>query len=436
MTNLFKNIADYTWTPRRGGTSDGRPTEPRVSAQDERQSASRNSAVHNRGNVSRSSASHQQSSLRQEPQSRPPAANEAREVSTQASFVPTSRQPAGPQARVITPPPQTQDHGYHNQAPYPNQDHAPSYPTNRQQTGLNVPEGTNISVVGVSELPDPIKQARKSFIIEVPRLTLLHPDDSMPNRHYQRRPREPKGPLFRKIQADSPRSIVIFGETGTGKSSLINMLSDNEVAKVSNLAVGCTFESAPHPITVDGVPYTLWDTAGLNEGDSGSVPADIALNHLRDLVDKLHDGLSLLVYCIRGARYRDILKVNYDLFREIICQGEVPIVIVVTGLENEEWHACVTTTKGKRNMFEEEYEDSKTVLRELIQEKCPPDAWVINSDAWLQRITTRIQEYYDDYNGYSSMPTEAGGGQLPVPSLLRSFIGTVLPLISRQWLSF
>lgn len=433
MTNLFKNIADYTWTPRRGGTSDGRPTEPRVSAQDERQSASRNSAVHNRGNVSRSSASHQQSSLRQEPQSRPPAANEAREVSTQASFVPTSRQPAGPQARVITPPPQTQDHGYHNQAPYPNQDHAPSYPTNRQQTGLNVPEGR----VGATR-PN---QA----------------DDSMPNRHYQRRPREPKGPLFRKIQADSPRSIVIFGETGTGKSSLINMLSDNEVAKVSNLAVGCTFESAPHPITVDGMPYTLWDTAGLNEGDSGSVPADIALNHLRDLVDKLHDGLSLLVYCIRGARYRDILKVNYDLFREIICQGEVPIVIVVTGLENEEcmedwWrhnekeftsrkmvfegHACVTTTKGKRNMFEEEYEDSKTVLRELIQEKCPPDAWVINSDAWLQRITTRIQEYYDDYNGYSSMPTEAGGGQLPVPSLLRSFIGTVLPLISRQWLSF
>lgn len=241
-------------------------------------------------------------------------------------------------------------------------------------------------------------------------------------------------PLFREIPANGPKNIVIFGETGTGKSSLINMLSDDDVATISNSALGCTFESACYPITINGMQYVLWDTAGLNEGEAGSVPAGEALHHLRDLVEKLKDGLSLLVYCIRGARYRDIIKVNYDLFTEIICQKEIPVAIVITGLENEarmeDWwvvnqeeftsrkldfvgHACVTTSKGKKNMFEEEYEESKDVVRTLIQTRCPEKAWMVDSNLWFDRITERIQEYYDDYNGYSR-PTmvrdEVGGG--------------------------
>ncbi|XP_006457070.1 hypothetical protein AGABI2DRAFT_195950 [Agaricus bisporus var. bisporus H97] len=237
----------------------------------------------------------------------------------------------------------------------------------------------------------------------------------------------PRTPLFRESELKGPANIVIFGETGTGKSSLINMLSDEGTAAVSNLAVGCTFESAPYPVSIDGVRYTLWDSAGLNEGDAGSVPGDIALHHLRDLVNNLNDGISLLVYCIRGSRYRDIIKVNYDLFTEIICQREVPVVIVVTGLENEEcmedwWkvnekeftgrgmkfhgHACITTSKGKKNMFEEEYEESLVAVRALIQKCCPKNAWVVGSEEWFDRITLRIQEYYDTYNGYSHEATE------------------------------
>lgn len=209
------------------------------------------------------------------------------------------------------------------------------------------------------------------------------------------------------------------------------MLSDGDVAAISNSALGCTFESARYPVTIDGAQYTLWDSAGLNEGEAGSVPAATALNHLRDLVENLKDGISLLVYCIRGSRYRDIIKVNYDLFTEIICQGEVPVVIVVTGLENETrmegwWtenekeftmrkmrfvdHACVTTSKGKKNMFEEEYEESKEVVRGLIQQRCPNSAWVVDSQLWFDRITDRIQDYYDEYNGYSRPTSAAQGG--------------------------
>jgi hypothetical protein len=229
-------------------------------------------------------------------------------------------------------------------------------------------------------------------------------------------------PFFYEAELEGSPNIVIFGETGTGKSSLINMLSDEEAATVSNLAVGCTFESSPYTVHINGKLYTLWDTAGLNEGDSGSVPADQALDHLRNLIGKLKDGISLLVYCIRGSRYRDIIKVNYDLFTEIICQGEVPVVVVITGLENEErmedwWganamelssrgmhfqgHACITATKGKRNMFEAEYGESKRTARTLIEHSCPGSTWAVDSDQWFGRVTDRILEYWKEYNGYT-----------------------------------
>lgn len=210
------------------------------------------------------------------------------------------------------------------------------------------------------------------------------------------------------------------------------MLSDNEVAAVSNSASGCTFENVRYPITIADKQYVFWDTAGLNEGETGSVPGDTALRHLRDLVENLRDGLSLLVYCIRGTRYRDIIKVNYDLFTKTICQGKIPVVIVVTGLENEDpmdtwWSenerefprrgmrfegcACVTTSKGRKNMFEEEYERSKNIVRDLIKLYCPGKAWVVNPELWFNRITEdMIQRYCEDYNSRVPMGRDDRGG--------------------------
>ncbi|KAG5638124.1 hypothetical protein H0H81_001727 [Sphagnurus paluster] len=212
-------------------------------------------------------------------------------------------------------------------------------------------------------------------------------------------------------------NILIFGETGIGKSSVINLIAGTTVAGVSGEAQGSTFESRAYPITINDQIINFWDTAGLNEGEHGTVPAQQAMRNLKDLVTVLGDGLSLLVCCIRAARFRTIWKVNYELFVRIICQHRVPVVLVVTGLENETpmegwWrengmefakfgmhfhgHACITSTRGKQlktgeYMYQEEYDESVHVIRRLVADRCVGEPQTMPSET---EITSTMAGYF------------------------------------------
>ena len=48
----------------------------------------------------------------------------------------------------------------------------------------------------------------------------------------------------------SIRNIIVFGQTGVGKSSIINMLQGEAVATTSDGAYGCTAKSAYHEVTL------------------------------------------------------------------------------------------------------------------------------------------------------------------------------------------
>jgi tRNA U34 5-carboxymethylaminomethyl modifying GTPase MnmE/TrmE len=66
--------------------------------------------------------------------------------------------------------------------------------------------------------------------------------------------------------------VVLFGEMGAGKSSVVNMLCGQDKAAVSSSASGCTLSSTGYEGAMADQPFTFWDTAGLNEGDIGKVP--------------------------------------------------------------------------------------------------------------------------------------------------------------------
>eukprot|EP01117_Protostelium_nocturnum_P014537 TRINITY_DN553_c0_g1_i1.p1 TRINITY_DN553_c0_g1~~TRINITY_DN553_c0_g1_i1.p1 ORF type:complete len:288 (-),score=61.08 TRINITY_DN553_c0_g1_i1:55-918(-) len=127
------------------------------------------------------------------------------------------------------------------------------------------------------------------------------------------------------------KNVVIFGKTGAGKSSTINLLKNEAVAKVSNNATGTTEEFAQYDLDDD---IRLWDTAGLNETELGSVPHQEAQSRLQRLVEKLSEsgGVHLVVWVwANGRMHADSMK-NY-LFIQEMFDSKVPIVLFVTKSE-------------------------------------------------------------------------------------------------------
>lgn len=208
----------------------------------------------------------------------------------------------------------------------------------------------------------------------------------------------PPGSLNNRETRAKGRNVVIFGETGAGKSSIINIIAQQKLAKASNDATGCTFSSQRYPVEIFSQRFVLFDTAGLNEGTEGTVPAAKAERQLKSLLRELmnpgSDGISLLVYCVHSTTAPHALARAYDTFYAGICQKRVPIVAVVTGLEGEtrmeHWwdtngakfrshdmqfadHACVTVLQeypGIPEVFTHHIKESSEILRNLVVNNC------------------------------------------------------------------
>ena len=188
------------------------------------------------------------------------------------------------------------------------------------------------------------------------------------------------------------------------------MLSGGPDATVSSTAKGETFQHSRYEKVIGDHRINVFDTVGLGEGKKGTVSASKAIEALYGLMRGLDDGVSLLVYVVRGPRLKNSARKNYEMFYEIFCEKKVPIVLVITGLEHEEdmddwwkrneatfgeekmWFsgaACITATKGRRNMLEKEYEESRVKVEKLILKYCAETPWlppVGRGATWLGRF--------------------------------------------------
>jgi hypothetical protein len=59
-----------------------------------------------------------------------------------------------------------------------------------------------------------------------------------------------------------PRNVVVCGETGAGKSSLINLIAGRVVAETSPDAPPCTTIHPSYDVMIEGQSFRLWDTEG------------------------------------------------------------------------------------------------------------------------------------------------------------------------------
>lgn len=176
------------------------------------------------------------------------------------------------------------------------------------------------------------------------------------------------------------RNVILVGEAGSGKTSIINMIAGSTVAPISE--VSGTRSCAAYPMEIGGLDYDIYDTPGV---------AGLRPDPVTKLVDSLRDGVSLLVFCLRGRITEDAVAIYQHVSQRL--KG-VPVVIVITGLEHEDpmeswWtkneaifdgyrmsfngHACVTTVRGKGSIFASQYEESAVAVRDLITKHCLKD---------------------------------------------------------------
>ncbi|KIK92171.1 hypothetical protein PAXRUDRAFT_147903, partial [Paxillus rubicundulus Ve08.2h10] len=203
------------------------------------------------------------------------------------------------------------------------------------------------------------------------------------------------------------RNVVIFGDSGVGKSSVVNLLAPSSGAKTSSGVSTCTFMSQRYDVVIDDENFGIWDTAGLNGGSitRSRIPsrsktavdmttATVTLESLLYRLDR-EGGIQLLVYVIKGPSVSQSLARNYDIFNSAISRKKVPISVIITGLENvegdmEDWweggegvlkefdmyfdaHACVTTLpegKTQNPVLAERRRHSQVVLRKMLMETC------------------------------------------------------------------
>jgi len=200
-------------------------------------------------------------------------------------------------------------------------------------------------------------------------------------------------------------NVLVFGETGVGKSSVVNMLFDKTTAPTSDSVKGCTFKSKAYKGTRRGQKFKIHDTIGLNECDRGTVPAAQAVSKLVKLIRSLEDGLHVAVMVLKQGRIKDVDVKNYKVFISGLCQNKVPLILCFTYCENTEgdmqdWYeeemdeiddlgihckagVCITTIRdgplAAVPFIRKRYRESRKLLGNTILEVALDTPWKMTS---------------------------------------------------------
>ncbi|KIK99086.1 hypothetical protein PAXRUDRAFT_823121 [Paxillus rubicundulus Ve08.2h10] len=251
----------------------------------------------------------------------------------------------------------------------------------------------------------------------------------------------------------SRANIVIFGEAGAGKSSLVNLILGSDAAKTSSDAGGCTLDAKYYDTTILGRDFRIYDTVGLNEAQAEAQafqdPDRLigAIIKAYRLVQSLSDagGINLLVFCVRRGRITASMQHNYKLFQDFLCHKKVPVSLVITHLENEEnmekwWsdnkahfaefgihvidHACTTT----KRTFSSRYQDSRQVVHNLLVTRGFGAGFTMEKVSWAAELFRKllelvgIQPRLDSLKIRSQKLHEYGIGVVEIQTLLAKIV--------------
>ena len=133
-------------------------------------------------------------------------------------------------------------------------------------------------------------------------------------------------------------NVVFFGKAGAGKSSVINLIAERPVAQVTSDIESCTLDSSSYKIDTPTKQFVVWDTVGFNGiRDGHDMPRQAIENAVRLIRDLFAESdVDLLVFVKECGKLTTSELNCYRLFEEFLCEGQVPVAVVVTHLEEHE----------------------------------------------------------------------------------------------------
>jgi len=213
----------------------------------------------------------------------------------------------------------------------------------------------------------------------------------------------------------SAKNIVIFGESGVGKSSIINLLAGKQVARTSPDVKNCTLRYEAYDVPIKGVQCRIYDTAGVDGkymDPGGFLDAIINADKLMKAL-KNKGGVHLLLYCIKAGRISPTFVTNYRLFYEFFFEEKVPVALIVTHLEREDpmddWytrnkgsfdrhavkyvdHACITAAANLHPKYKKKYDASKEEVCDLIIRNQDTVVDWNGGDGWLAQFIGKLKD--------------------------------------------
>ncbi|MHB1115974.1 tRNA uridine-5-carboxymethylaminomethyl(34) synthesis GTPase MnmE [Sideroxydans sp.] len=134
--------------------------------------------------------------------------------------------------------------------------------------------------------------------------------------------------------------VVLIGAPNAGKSSLLNRLSGEEVALVSDIP-GTTRDTIRQALQIEGVPIHLIDTAGIRETED--VLEQMGIVRARQSIDKA-DLLILLIDESDAAAAQALVKAE-------IRGGATPTIFVHNKIDLTGMQAAIESHEGTTRVF-------------------------------------------------------------------------------------